>query len=148
MTRAAGRATGKTAPNPAGVIARLKANLIARYGLANVPGRPDELRKPGTDRAVSVQYGCQMVRIRLLEGRKWVEVFDLNLAKDEQANRKRCFQVLDAWFEVIEGLNGRMHDVRTLNQINIIRATGPGHVEQIPGRYDYLQARKPRGAGL
>lgn len=98
MTRAAGRATGKTGPNPAGVIARLKANLIARYKLINTPGRPDELRKPGTPYAVSVQYGCQMVRVRLMEGRQWVEVFDLNLWKDERANQLRTFQVLDAWF--------------------------------------------------
>lgn len=97
MTRASGR---KTSPTPAGVIARLKAQAIARYGLANVPGKPEELRLPGTTRGVSIQYGCQMVRVRLMEGRKWVQVFDLQVEAPDQQVRQRVFAVLDAWFDI------------------------------------------------
>lgn len=95
MTRAAGRKTG---PTPAGVIARLKANMIARYGLVNVPGRPEELRQSGTTHAVSIQYGCQMVRVRLMEGRKWVAVIDLQVGAPDLEVRRRVFAVLDPWF--------------------------------------------------
>lgn len=103
MTRAAGRKTG---PTPAGVIARLKAQMIARYGLANVPGRAEELRQPGTTLGVSVQYGCQQIRIRLMDDRKWVSVFDLQVAAPDQQVRQRVFTVLDAWFSQIEKTEG------------------------------------------
>lgn len=121
MTRAAGRKTG---PTPAGVIARLKAQMIARYGLANVPGRAEELRQPGTTLGVSVQYGCQQIRIRLMDDRKWVSVFDLQVAAPDQQVRQRVFAVLDAWFSV-EKTGGRNGDVIGPVQIHIDATSSP-----------------------
>ena len=99
MTRASGRKTG---PTPAGAIARLKAQMISRYLLANVPGRPEELRQPGTDHAVSIQYGCQQIRVRLMEGRKWVAVVDLQVEAPNRAHLDRLIPVLDAWFGIAQ----------------------------------------------
>jgi hypothetical protein len=88
----------KANPTPAGVIALLKAHLIARYKLVNVPGRPEELRLPGTNLAVSVQYGCRMVRVRLMEGRKWIGVVDLHVDTPSAVAWSSLRPVLDAWF--------------------------------------------------
>lgn len=99
MTRAAGRKTG---PTPAGAIARLKAQMIARYGLANVPGRPEELRQPGTAHAVSIQYGCQQIRIRVMENRQWLGVVDLQIEAPNRVHLDRVLPILDVWFDIAQ----------------------------------------------
>lgn len=110
MTRAAGRKTG---PTPAGVIARLKANMIARYKLVGIPGRPEELRKPGHTEAVSIQYGAFQIRVRLMDGRKWVKSIDFPVELPDREIRERVFAILDPWFEVMPGLGEQVHDVST-----------------------------------
>lgn len=106
MTRAAGRAElrrGEIIINGidlgvGGQIAWIKAKLVARYKLAAVPGRPEELRQPGTDRGVSVQYGTFQIRVRLMEGRRWVATLDLQPAAPKWDLWGRIAQVCDAWF--------------------------------------------------
>ena len=52
-------------------LARMKARAVARYNLVAVPGRPEELARPGTDKAVSFGYGCKTIRVRPMTGRVW-----------------------------------------------------------------------------
>lgn len=59
--------------NPQSQLARMKARVTARYKLAAVPGRPEELRQPGTDKGVSFGYGCKTVRVRAMVGRVWLD---------------------------------------------------------------------------
>jgi len=99
VTRAAGR---QTAPTPAGIIARLKAAVTARYKLTAVPGRPEELRLPNSDRGVSIQYGTYQIRVRLMDGRKWIAAFDLQLSTPEPEIRRRVFDVLDTWLDDLQ----------------------------------------------
>lgn len=54
-------------------LARMRARLIARYNLEAIPGRPEELIKPGSVAGVSLGYGCKTVRVRGMIGREWVE---------------------------------------------------------------------------
>lgn len=66
-------------------LARMKARLIARYKLEAVPGRPEELAQPGTDRRVSLGYGCKTIRVRGMVGRNWID----ELTHD--------FQIIEGW---------------------------------------------------
>jgi hypothetical protein len=104
------------------VIARLKANCIARYKLANVPGRPEELRQPGTNHAVSIQYGAFQIRIRLMDGRTWVRSVDYQVERFP-AWLPELFDILDPWFGVIAGRGDRVHDVST--PLDLIRPAIP-----------------------
>lgn len=54
-------------------LAQMKGRLITRYGLAAVPGKPEELVRPDTNLAVSVGYGCKTIRVRAMIGRRWVD---------------------------------------------------------------------------
>lgn len=77
----------KPPTDPAAFIAQIRAIFTSRYRLAAVPGRPEELRATnktgrvaaGHDHRVSIQYGCQTVRIRLMVGRRWTHVVDIQL---------------------------------------------------------------------
>lgn len=124
MTRASGRKTG---PTPSGAIARLKANVIARYKLANVPGRPEELRQPGTTHAISIQYGAMQIRVRLMDGRTWVKSVDYQVERFP-AWLPELFSILDPWFGVIAGVNGEPHDVRTFMDSGMAIDTQPGGI--------------------
>lgn len=100
MTRAKGRAMGrvKARLSPNIQINMLRAHLIGRYRLDHVPGRPEELRQPGTTHGVSVQYGCKQIRVRLMDGRQWVETLDLQLDGTHTARVRRVVSILDPWF--------------------------------------------------
>jgi hypothetical protein len=54
-------------------LAQMKARLIARYKLVAVPGRSEELVKPGTKLGVSLGYGCKTIRVRAMRGRVWLD---------------------------------------------------------------------------
>lgn len=77
----------KPTTDPAGFIAQIRSIFTSRYRLAAVPGRAEELRATdktgrvavGRDHRVSVQYGCQTARVRLMVGRRWIYVADLQL---------------------------------------------------------------------
>ena len=70
--------------------ARMKARLVARYGLAAVSGRPEELVRPGTSRGVSLGYGSKTIRVRLMDGRDWIERHD--------------FQIKDTWQPTLDAM--------------------------------------------
>lgn len=57
---------------PDTMIARMQERVQLRYNLNVVPGRPEELIKPGTDLAVSFAYAGRTVRVRPMVGRTWV----------------------------------------------------------------------------
>lgn len=83
-------------------LAKMKARAIARYHLATVPGRPEELvdpisrDTPGFPTAgISIQYGCRQVRVRLMEGRTWVSVHDFQIGRIWTS---RLDHLLDAHF--------------------------------------------------
>lgn len=76
--------------------ARMYARLVAQYRLAAVPGRPEELVRPGTSRGVSLGYGCKTIRVRLMLGREWESTRDFQI-KDGWA--APLYEFCDAWFE-------------------------------------------------
>lgn len=79
-------------------IATLKARITARYKLAAVPGRPDELRQPMTGRVVSIGYGCGTIRLRKHGGprnRTWVEILDI---QPNDGWHAEVYSFLDAFF--------------------------------------------------
>lgn len=51
----------------------MRARLIARYKLVEVPGRPEELRNAGRVLGVSLGYGCKTIRVRAMLGREWID---------------------------------------------------------------------------
>lgn len=63
---------------------RMKARLVARYQLAAVRGRPEELVRPRTSRGVSLGYGCKTIRVRLMVGREWQGSIDFQIKDDWQ----------------------------------------------------------------
>jgi hypothetical protein len=73
-------------------LARMKARAVARYNLEAIPGRPEELRQPGTDKGVSFGYGCKTIRVRAMTGRNWLD----HLTHD--------FQVSEGWGNVLYAL--------------------------------------------
>lgn len=77
-------------------VGRLMARLVARYRLAAVPGRPEELVLPGTHQAVSVGYGCRTIRVRQMVGRVWVDHVDLQL--NSVAELGPVYALLDGHF--------------------------------------------------
>lgn len=97
MTRAQGKHDCTTVGEPVQrLIARYKARMIARYGLVSVKGRPEELRDPNGNEAVSIQYGCMQIRIRPMNGRKWFGNIDLPA---DRLDWEKVTQVLDPWFD-------------------------------------------------
>jgi len=92
--------TTKTrAASPQQTIARLQADLIARYRLRSRPGRLEELELVADPkRGVSTGYGCGSVRLRLMSGRKWVAHLDLPADRYGGWQRERVYDVLDVWF--------------------------------------------------
>lgn len=75
---------------------RMMARLVARYGLTAVSGRPEELIRPRTSRGVSLGYGCKTIRVRRMEGRRWVDWQDYQIKDDWQNNLDdQC----DDWFD-------------------------------------------------
>jgi hypothetical protein len=93
---------------PSAQIAKVRAHLIARYRLANVPGRPEEHRATertgrvpfGNDHRVSVQYASHSVRVRAMVGRKWTHTVDFQVGDpDWQA---KIHPELDNHFEYVD----------------------------------------------
>lgn len=78
-------------------LARMVARMVARYRLEAVPGRPEELRQPGTNRGVSVGFGCKTIRVRGMIGRDWTDesTRDFQVA---EGWTKDLFALLDPWF--------------------------------------------------
>jgi hypothetical protein len=69
-------------PQPTGsdvqrTMAAIRVRLTARYVLAAVPGRAEELEQTATGRRVSLGYGCKSIRIRRQEGRTWLDHIDI-----------------------------------------------------------------------
>jgi hypothetical protein len=79
----------------------MKARLVARYRLAAVSGRPEELVRPSTSQGVSLGYGCKTIRVRLMQGREWVETHDFQIKDDWQ---DRLDAMCDEWFGPITPL--------------------------------------------
>lgn len=86
-------------------IAQYKMKAITRYKLHGVKGRPEELEQTPTTspsgwvpaaRGISIGYGCQQIRVRLMEGREWVAVADFQVG---QPNLQRLFAILDPHFD-------------------------------------------------
>lgn len=80
--------------------ARMKARLVARYRLAAVPGRPEELVSPATPegdlvRGVSLGYGCRTIRVRLMAGRDWIRTEDFQISEGWQT---RLYDMCDTYF--------------------------------------------------
>lgn len=65
-------------------LARMKARLVARYRLAAVPGRPEELIRPWSSQAVSLGYGCKTIRVRTMVGREWIDHRDFQIREGWQ----------------------------------------------------------------
>jgi hypothetical protein len=59
----------------------MRARCIARYQLTAVPGRPEELVKPGTQLGISFGYGCKTIRVRTMEGRTWTDHVDFQIGE-------------------------------------------------------------------
>jgi len=59
--------------------ALMKARITARYKLASVPGRPEELILPKTQFGVSMGYGCKTIRVRTMVGREWRDHVDFQI---------------------------------------------------------------------
>jgi hypothetical protein len=61
----------------------MKARIIARYKLAAVPGRPEELVTPlksgRRQLGVSMGYGCKTIRVRTMVGREWLDYIDFQI---------------------------------------------------------------------
>lgn len=88
-------ATGSDAQNG---IARLKARLIARYGLISDPRKPEELVS-GEGRRISIGYGCGTIRIRQHEGREWTATLDIQTA----STFGQVYEFLDPYFGFLDG---------------------------------------------
>lgn len=94
-------------------IAQMRARAIARYLLVAVPGRPEELSQPGTDKRISVGYGCGQIRVRTQQGRTWLDWQDYRIVGHEGASRvgddsphvlvyRQMYRQLDPHFGPIE----------------------------------------------
>jgi hypothetical protein len=93
-------------PQPTGsdaqrIMASIHARLVARYKLVAVPGRPEELMQPGTDRRVSHGYGCKSIRIRRQQGRNWLDRIDIQIREGWHAE---VYEFLDDHFGFIGGM--------------------------------------------
>lgn len=91
--------------------ARMMARLVARYRLAAVPGRPEELIRPGTSQGVSLGYGCQTIRVRTMEGRDWTGYHD--------------FQINDDWHDALIELCDRHFGIED-SDLGVPRPRQPG----------------------
>lgn len=78
-------------------IARMRAQLIARYRLRDVPGRPEELVQAATDKRVSLAYASQSVRIRLQQGTRWLNRVDFPV-RDGDGWKSGLFELTDPHF--------------------------------------------------
>lgn len=74
---------------------RMKARLVARYKLVAVSGRPEELVSPGTNKGVSLGYGCRSIRVREMVGRTWISAHDFQIGADWKV---RLAELLDSHF--------------------------------------------------
>lgn len=64
-------------------LAQVRAGLVARYKLKAVPGRPEELELTVTGARVSLAYASKSMRVRLQQGRMWLDRRDFPLPTDE-----------------------------------------------------------------
>lgn len=71
------------------MIARMRARATATFGMVNVPGRPEELVKPGTNLGISLAYGCGEVRLRLMHSRTWTQSIDFQIKNGWQSEFDR-----------------------------------------------------------
>jgi hypothetical protein len=92
----------KPTVNPQVQMGRMRARLIARYQLAAVPGRPEELIKPGTDLGVSLGYGCKTIRVRGMVGRCWLARLTADFQLGEGWGND-LYRLLDAHFMFVAG---------------------------------------------
>jgi len=82
-------------------LAQMRARAIGRYKLTRAKGRVEELvdpntsNRPGYEVGVSLQYGCRQIRLRLMLGRQWIEVFDFPIGHPWE---RRFDQLLDGHF--------------------------------------------------
>jgi hypothetical protein len=75
--------------------ARMMARLVARYKLAAVPGRPEELIVPGRDRGASMGICGKSIRVRLMHGRQWLRSIDFQI---EEGWQKKLYDACDTYF--------------------------------------------------
>lgn len=78
-------------------IARMRAQLTARYRLRDVPGRPEELAQRATDKRVSLAYAHQSVRVRLQQGTRWTNRVDFPV-RDGDGWKSGLFELTDPHF--------------------------------------------------
>lgn len=78
--------------------AAIHARLVARYRLVAVPGRPEELADPKNDRRVSLGYGCRTIRVRIQQGRTWINRIDLQIGDGWHSE---VFDFCDPHFEYV-----------------------------------------------
>lgn len=80
--------------------AKLRARLVARYQMVNLPGRPEELRKG--DHIISLGYGCGSIRVRKHGGernRDWIDHIEVQAGSFEFGP---VYEFLDAWMGYID----------------------------------------------
>lgn len=75
-------------------LGRMTARLVARYRLTAVPGRTEELIRPGSPRGVSLGYGCRTIRVRTMLGREWTGWHDFQIGDGWQA---ALDELVDEW---------------------------------------------------
>lgn len=75
---------GKTARSlegragPARLIKMLRDRAVAAHGLTPRVGRLEELEsQERPELGLSISYGCWSIRVRMMQGRRWVSYFDL-----------------------------------------------------------------------
>lgn len=110
-------------PQPSGsdiqrTIAQIRARLVARYKLTEVPGRPEELTDRN-DARVSLAYAHRSIRLRKQNGRDWISHIDL--------------QVNDAWgTEVYAFLDGHFGYIDPGKLINMTKVPHPRAIRDNP----------------
>lgn len=81
-------------------MARMKARLVARYKLAAVPGRAEELVSIELpQRGVSLGYGCKTIRVRAMVGRDWVDHADFQIGEGWGSD---LYALLDSHFHFLQ----------------------------------------------
>ena len=86
-------------------LARFRAGLVARYKLKAVPGRPEELEETVTGKRVSLAYASKSIRVRLQQGRLWLDRRDFAVPTNEAgllATKNAVFVFTDPHFDWLD----------------------------------------------
>lgn len=83
-------------------MAKMRARLIARYRLVEVPGRPEELEHTQTGKRVSLGLASKSVRVRAQQGRMWLAWIDVQVYGEGEGWQDRTLAFLDEHFGYIK----------------------------------------------